>query len=189
MLVAAGRLPELDRRQHRREHLLRADRVHLLADDLLDLAVHAPAERQERPEPGADLADEAAADEQLVRDRLRVGGRVAQGRQEELGGAVDHREQASPSGIERGFGHRERGRLRHLQPLRALHAAVDPAVDLVEELVDQDVRRDLLQHAAVRVDEADVAAAGDPEVGVARLPGPVHGAAHHGDLEGLRVAR
>ena len=32
--------------------------------------------------------------------------------------------------------------------------------------------RDLLQHAAVRVDEADVAAAGDAEVGVARLPGP-----------------
>ena len=57
--VAAGRLPELDRRQHRREPLLRADRVHLLADDLLDLPVHAPAERRERPEAGADLADEA----------------------------------------------------------------------------------------------------------------------------------
>ena len=73
-LVAAGRLPELDRGQHRREELLRADRVHLLADDLLDLAMDAPAERQERPQAGADLADEPAAHEQLVRGRLRVGG-------------------------------------------------------------------------------------------------------------------
>ena len=68
-----------------------------------------------------------------------------------------------------------------------MHPLGDPAVDLEEELVDQDVGRDLLQHAAVRVDEADVAAAGDPEVGVARLPGPVHGAAEDGDLEVLRV--
>ena len=52
-LVAPGRLPELDGRQHGREPLLRADRLHLLADDLLDLAVHAPAERRERPEAGA----------------------------------------------------------------------------------------------------------------------------------------
>ena len=56
----------------------------LLADDLLDPHVHAPAERQHRPEAGADLADEAAAHEQLVRGGLRVGGGVAQGRQEEL---------------------------------------------------------------------------------------------------------
>ena len=65
-------------------HLLAADRVDLLADDLLDPHVHAPAERQHRPEAGADLADEAAAHEQLVRGGLRVGGRLAQGRQEEL---------------------------------------------------------------------------------------------------------
>ena len=82
--VAAAALPELGRGQHRRVHLLRADRVHLLADDLLDLAVHAPAERQERPEAGADLAHVAAAHEQLVRHRLCVGGIVAQRRQEEL---------------------------------------------------------------------------------------------------------
>jgi hypothetical protein len=82
--VAAGRLPRLRRRQHRAEHLLRADRVHLLADDLLDLAVHPPAERQERPEARAELPDEAAADEQLVRDGVRVAGCVAQSRQEEL---------------------------------------------------------------------------------------------------------
>src|SRR2546421_9277155 len=56
------------------------------------------------------------------------------------------------------FGHRERGRLGHLQALRALHPALDPEIDLVEELVDQDVGGDLLQHPAVGVDEADVAA-------------------------------
>ena len=82
--VAARLLPELGRREHRREHLLAADRVHLLADDLLDLLVHAPAERQVRPEPRADLADEAAAHEQLVADGLGVGRVVAQGRQEQL---------------------------------------------------------------------------------------------------------
>src|SRR5579885_538962 len=87
----------------------------------------------------------------------------------------------------RRLGHRERGRLRHLQPLRPVHPVLDPAVDLVEQLVDQDVGRHLLQHPAVGVDEADVAAAGDAEVGVARLPRPVDGAAHHRDLERLRV--
>ena len=56
----------------------------LLADDLLDPHVHAPAERQHRPQAGPDLADEAAAHEQLVRGRFRVGGGVAQGREEEL---------------------------------------------------------------------------------------------------------
>ena len=84
ILSRPGRLPELDRRQQRAEELLAADRVHLLADDLLDLAVDPPAERQVRPEAGADLADEAAAHEQLVADRLRVGRVLAQGRKEEL---------------------------------------------------------------------------------------------------------
>src|SRR5262249_58066417 len=92
-----------------------------------------------------------------------------------------------PERNQRGVGHGERGGLRHLQALRAVHAPGDPPVDLVEELVDQDVRRDLLQHTAVRVDEADVAAAGDPEVRVARLAWAVHRAAEHRDLEVLRV--
>src|SRR5437667_1487948 len=91
-------------------------------------------------------------------------------------------------GDQRGFRHRQGGRLGHLQALRALHPAPDPAVDLVEELVDQDVGRDLLQHAAVRVDEADVATAGNAEVCVARLAGAVHGTAEHGDLERFPVA-
>src|SRR5215467_13695245 len=56
-----------------------------------------------------------------------------------------------------GFGHRQRCRLGHLQALRAEHPVGDPAVDLVEELVDEDVGGDLLQYAAMRVDEAHVA--------------------------------
>ena len=89
----------------------------------------------------------------------------------------------------RGLGHHERGRLRQLEPLRPHHPAGDPAVDLVEELVHEDVGRDLLEHAPVRVDEARLTAARDPEVGVARLARAVDRAAHDGDLEGLRVRR
>ncbi len=63
-----------------------ADRVHLLADDLHGLLVHAPAERQERPEPGGELADEAAADEQPVARGLGIGGILPKGRDVELAG-------------------------------------------------------------------------------------------------------
>ena len=80
----AGLLPQLGRRQYGREHLLASDRVHLLADDLDDVLVHLPAERQERPEARAELADEAAAQEEPVRKRLRVGRSLAQGREIEL---------------------------------------------------------------------------------------------------------
>ncbi len=82
--VALRLLPQLERREDGHEHLLRADRVLLLANDLRDLLVDAPAEREERPDAGRDLPDEAAADEQLVRHRVRVGGRFAQGRKEQL---------------------------------------------------------------------------------------------------------
>jgi hypothetical protein len=41
--VAASPAPELRWLEHRHQHLLAADRVDLLADHLLDLAVHAPA--------------------------------------------------------------------------------------------------------------------------------------------------
>jgi hypothetical protein len=57
----------------------------------------------------------------------------------------------------------------------------------VEELVDEDVRGDLLEDAPVGVHEPDLAATGDPEVRVARLARAVHRAAHDGDLECLRV--
>jgi hypothetical protein len=83
-VVAPRGLPELGGREDGHQHLLRADRVQLLADDPDHLLVDAPAERQERPHAGADLTDEGAAHQQLVTDRLRVRRRLAQGRQEEL---------------------------------------------------------------------------------------------------------
>src|SRR5579862_2658875 len=69
----------------------------------------------------------------------------------------------------RGLSHCQGRRLCHLEPLRPVHAVGDPLVDLGEQLVDKDFRLDLLQDTAVRVDETDVAAAGDPEVRVPRL--------------------
>jgi hypothetical protein len=89
-VVAVGRLPELGRGQDGHRELLRPDRVHLFANDLNDVLVNAPAERKKRPQPRAQLADEGAADEQLVADRLGVGRGLAQGRQEELGRSADH---------------------------------------------------------------------------------------------------
>jgi hypothetical protein len=80
--VAPGALPQLGRVQHRHQHLLPADRVHLLADDLHDVLVHPPARRQERPQPGAELPDQARSDHKLVRERLRIRGRLLLGRQE-----------------------------------------------------------------------------------------------------------
>ncbi len=82
-VVAAASLPELSRRQDRHRHLLSADRVHLLADDLHDLLVHAPAGGKVRPETGADLPDQPGPHEQLVRDGLGVGRVLAQRREEE----------------------------------------------------------------------------------------------------------
>ena len=61
----------------------------MICDDLL---VNAPAERQEGPDARAHLADEGAPDEQLVADRLGVGGVLTQGRKEELGGPPHHPE-------------------------------------------------------------------------------------------------
>jgi hypothetical protein len=83
-------LPKLDWRQYGHEHLLAADCVHLLADDLDDFLMHPPTERQERPDACGDLPDVPAAHEQLVRDRVGVGGRLAQGRDEELRLPRDH---------------------------------------------------------------------------------------------------
>ena len=84
-LVAAGPPPELRRLEHRHQHLLAADRVDLLADDLLDPLHHPVAGRQERPQPGAELADQAGPDHQPVGERLGVGGVLAKGGQEVAG--------------------------------------------------------------------------------------------------------
>jgi hypothetical protein len=91
--ITASALPQLGRREHRHEHLLGADRVHLLAQDPHHLLVHAPAGRQPGPHPGPDLADEPGAHHHLVRDGLRISRRLALGGQQELGEAR-HRPQA-----------------------------------------------------------------------------------------------
>ena len=83
-VVAARAPPDLGRVQDRHQHLVRADRVEFLAHDLHRLLLHAPARREPAPEARADLADHARADEQLVRERLRIGGRLLLGGEEVL---------------------------------------------------------------------------------------------------------
>ena len=139
---------------------------------------------------GADLADEAAAHEQLVADAAsasagasrRVGRKSCEARaiivvrtQATRAGSADASAIASAAGfaIFRRFG--------RCMP-SAIHLSISWKSSSIRMSDD-----DLLQHAAVRVDEADVAAAGDAEVGVARLARAVDRAAEHRDLEVLRV--
>ena len=81
---AAALLPDLRRLQHRHEHLLAADGVHLLADDLLDLLHDAPAGRQVHVDAGGELAHEAGADHELVAHGLRAGGILFDGGKQQL---------------------------------------------------------------------------------------------------------
>src|SRR5581483_1205240 len=85
------------------------------------------------------------------------------------------------------LGHGQGSRLCVLAALGALHAGLDPGVDLAEELVDEDVRLDLAEHLAVRIDEPRLASARDAEVGVAGLARAVDGAAEHGHVEVLGI--
>ena len=82
------------RQQRGKQDLLPANRIHLVADDLLDLAQHPQAQRQPAVQPGPDRADVAGADQQLVAGHLGVGRVVAQRAQEQLGHAGDHSPQA-----------------------------------------------------------------------------------------------
>ena len=179
--VAPARLPELRRRDDRHEHLLPADRVDLLPDDLHRLLVDAPAERQERPEAGAHLADEAAANEQAVARRLGIARVFPQRREEELGGPAHQDGRWAASAIMRAAG---------LASFRRFGLTMPPSIHVSisrKSSVDEEVRLDLPEHATVRVDEAGLAPARDAEVGVAGLARAVHRAAHHRDLERLRV--
>ena len=76
--AAPGAVPQLARMQHRHRHLVRADAVHLLAQDLLDPPVHPPSGGQVGPQARAQLANQAGAHHQDVRDRLGVGRRFLQ---------------------------------------------------------------------------------------------------------------
>ncbi len=69
---AARRAPQLGGLEDRRDDLLRARAVHLLADDLLDLLQRAHAERQVGVETARNLAHQARAHEQAVRINFRV---------------------------------------------------------------------------------------------------------------------
>ena len=83
-VVAAALPPEVGRVDDRHLHLLGADRVHLLADDLLDPLVDAEAEGQERVDARAQLAHVARPEQQAMRRHLGVRRVVAQGREEQL---------------------------------------------------------------------------------------------------------
>ena len=72
--VVASRLaPQVRRLDHRHQQLLAADRVHLLADDGLDPAGHAPAERQQAVDARSQLADVAGPHEEAMGGHLGVG--------------------------------------------------------------------------------------------------------------------
>ena len=79
LLPAARFLPELGRLHRRHQQLDRPGAVHFLADDGLDLAQHAQAQRQPRVQAGGETADQAGAQHQLVAHHLGVGGNVPQG--------------------------------------------------------------------------------------------------------------
>ena len=78
-----GRLVGLARQQRGEVHLLRAHRVHLLADDALDVAEDPEAQRQPGEPAGRGPPDVAGPDEQPVAGHLRVGRVVAQGPKEQ----------------------------------------------------------------------------------------------------------
>ena len=83
LLPAVRRLVGFGGDQAREVHLLRAHRVHLLADDVLDLAQRAQAERQPRVDAGRSAANVAGTHQKLVRVDLGVGRVFTQGSQEE----------------------------------------------------------------------------------------------------------
>ena len=80
---ASARLVGLARQQCREQQLLGADRVHLVADDLLDLAQHPEAQREPGVDAGSGPADVAGADEETMARDLGVRRIIAQGADEE----------------------------------------------------------------------------------------------------------
>ena len=134
---AAGGLVGLARQQGREGDLLRAHRVHLLADDALDVAEDPVAQRQPGEPARRGPADVPAAGQEAVAGDLGVGRVVAQGPQEQgrhpkehgrslPGGATPYPRPGSRSGAH--------GRPSHL-----------PSDELGDDLVD-DVAVVLVQH-------------------------------------------
>ena len=81
-LPAPRLLPDLLRMHAGKPELLGTDPIHLVADDLLDLAQRPEAERRQRIMPRHQLADQTSADQELVGDGLGVRRIVSQSRNE-----------------------------------------------------------------------------------------------------------
>ena len=81
---AAGLLPQLGGVERGQKNLLRADRVHLLAHDALDLQQRALRQKQVTVDARRELADVSGAQQQLVAGDLGFGRVFAQGRNKQL---------------------------------------------------------------------------------------------------------
>ena len=77
-LCASGTVPQVQRLQRWHPKLLSAGVVHLLADDLFDLAERPPCHREVRVDARRDLIDQSGAQHQPVADDLRLGRVVTQ---------------------------------------------------------------------------------------------------------------
>ena len=77
-VVAARFSPDVGGMDDRHQQLLPADGVHLLADDLLDLAHDPPAERQQAVDARAERPDQGRPQHQSVTGQLDVARRLTQ---------------------------------------------------------------------------------------------------------------
>ncbi len=81
---AASLLPQFGGLHRRHQQFVGAGAVHLLADDALDLAQHAQAQRHPGVEARAEAADQTGAEHQLVRDQFGFVGRFLERGDKEL---------------------------------------------------------------------------------------------------------
>ncbi|MPM92239.1 hypothetical protein SDC9_139374 [bioreactor metagenome] len=86
-----GQLVRFARQQRREVHLLGADGVHLLADDVLDLVQHPQPERQPGVDARSGTTDVSGAHQPAMAGHLGVRRVLAQGADEQLGHLGDHR--------------------------------------------------------------------------------------------------
>src|SRR5579884_549600 len=84
-LRASRLVQQLFRNQDRHVQLLAAESIGLLAHDLGDLLVDAPAQRQIGVDSRRQVADEAAAQQQLMAGQLRIFGNLTLCRKKQLG--------------------------------------------------------------------------------------------------------
>jgi len=71
-IIAAGFLPEFGGQNHRHQHLLAVDAVHLFADDRLDFFDDPLPSRQQRVDPRRHRTGVTAANQEFMADRLGV---------------------------------------------------------------------------------------------------------------------